>query len=513
MSLVRLVGFCACVAVFAVGCRTPTPRSAIASSCATCPPRQQLATSPAPPAVSQEPPIVVLQQQAAGGVCPIPTNLPATAVAPASFQKTDAPPGIPPQALPACPDQIELSLAEFVAEVQARNPSLQAMIAAWRAAAERYPQVVALEDPMFNSTLAPASFDSDQVEGAYALELGQKLPWFGKRAARGRAANAEARSASADVADTRLQLIETTELAFFDYYLVTRRLELNRTNSDVMRQFRSTAENRYRANQVTQQDILQADLELAQLERRDLELQRMHSISVARINTLLHQPPSFPLPPPPRQLSAESGMPDPDQLQAMALQQRPELMALGNQISARQAELDLAYKQYYPDAEIYGRYDTFWQPASTQGDLRGQVGARLNVPMYCGRLNAAVREANDRVSQKRAEYQQQVLDIQYEVQKAYAELLESEKAVQLYNERLVPIGDQNVSAARSNYDAGKTSFLDLATAERQLIEVRVGQQETLALYHQRLASLRRAIAGPIPSVMPAVEQIPVPAPR
>ncbi|MGA2035697.1 MAG: hypothetical protein ABSG68_25900, partial [Thermoguttaceae bacterium] len=44
--------------------------------------------------------------------------------------------------------QTELSLAVLLTEVQARNPSLQAAAAAWRAATQRYPQAVALEDPM-----------------------------------------------------------------------------------------------------------------------------------------------------------------------------------------------------------------------------------------------------------------------------------------------------------------------------------------------------------------------------
>ena len=138
--------------------------------------------------------------------------------------------------------------------------------------------------------------------------------------------------------------------------------------------------------------------------------------------------------------------------------QRPELASLASQIAARQADLTLAQKQYYPDTEVYGHYDTYWQPASTQGDLRGEVGVRLNLPIYCGRLSAAVREAEDRVNQKRAEYDQKLLDIQYEVQQAYAELYESQKALRLYTDKLIPIAEQNVSAARSNYDVGKVKF-------------------------------------------------------
>src|SRR5262249_9602212 len=152
--------------------------------------------------------------------------------------------------------QSEFCLSEFLAEVQARNPSLQAMMAAAQAAAERYPQAVSLEDPMFDGNLAPGSFGSSTLEGAYSLELAQKFPWFGKRAARGRSAKGEAGSAYADAQEAKLRLIETAELAYFDYYLVARQQELLRWNAEVMRQFRDTAQSKYQANQATQQDLL-----------------------------------------------------------------------------------------------------------------------------------------------------------------------------------------------------------------------------------------------------------------
>ena len=80
----------------------------------------------------------------------------------------------------------ELSLACLIDEVRSRNPSLQAMAAAWQSAAQRFPQAVSLEDPMFMAMMAPASFDSDSVNPGYTLQGSQKFPWFGKRAARGR---------------------------------------------------------------------------------------------------------------------------------------------------------------------------------------------------------------------------------------------------------------------------------------------------------------------------------------
>ena len=407
-------------------------------------------------------------------------------------------------------DAAELTLPQLIDDVQARNPSLAAMTAAWQAAAQRYPQMIALEDPTLMAMGAPASFGSDQVESAYAIQLNQKLPWFGKRAVRGSQAQAETSEAYHDFEDSRIRLVEMTEAAFFDYYLANHHVQLNRENVELIGQLRDIAQRKYDSNQVTQQDVLQAEVEAAQLERRRIELDRMAKVSIARINTLLQRDPFSPLPRPPMHLDAPTAPMDVDALQQTALSHRPDLAALADKIRAEQAAVTLACKDYYPDAEVFGRYDTFWQPASTQSDLRPQIGVTVNVPIYRGRLDAAVREATFKLNQQRAEYEQQRLDVQFEVASAYAEVEEARTTLQLYSDKLMPATENNVAAARNNYNVNKLSFLDLVTAQRQLIDLRESREEELALYHSRLAKLKRTVGGTNPIAVSGNEELTAP---
>lgn len=313
---------------------------------------------------------------------------------------------------------------------------------------------------------------------------------------------AEANAAFHDLEHERLRLNEVVQTAFFDYYLARRGLELNRENIEVMRRFRSTAQAKYRANQVTQQDELQAEVELAELERQGIELQRMDKVAAARINTLLRDVPFALLPPPPARLEPPIPQIDGEMLQQIAEGQRPDLAALVAKVRAEQAAVTLACKEYYPDLDVFGRYDTFWQPEETQKDLRPQVGVTVNVPIYRGRLNAAVREALFRLKQRQAEYEQRRLDIGYEVANAYELVEESRRTVAIYSARIIPVSQQNIAAASANYDVGKVSFLELATAQRQSIELRRKQEEALATYHIRLAELVRVVGGSLPSNSP-----------
>jgi outer membrane protein TolC len=386
-----------------------------------------------------------------------------------------------------------LSVDALVAEVLARNPTLAQMVAAWRAAQARYPQVTSLDDPMLNTTLAPAGVGTieDRNRG-YRLDLSQKLPWCGKLALRGRNARALAQAAAEDVDDARLQLTEAAQTALYDYYLVHRALEVNAENLRLLRAFRQDAAARFRTGGA-QQDIFQADVELGRQQRRGLALERMRQVAVARINTLLNREADLPLPPSPAKVEVEDGLPDAAALRAAALARRPDLRALGSRLAADEAALALAYKDYYPDFNLMTAYDTFW----VEKQLRPQIAVQMNLPVRLARRDAAVWEAKARLAERRAEWDRLASRVGYEVNQAYAEADENRRAVRLYEAQLLPAAELNVKSAQSAYQTGKIPFLTLLQAERDVIGLKDEYYELVADYHRRLATLERAAGGPV----------------
>lgn len=383
----------------------------------------------------------------------------------------------------------ELSVDQLIAAVHARNPSMQAAQAAWCAAAERYPQAIALDDPILQSMFAPASFASNKSQSSYYLGAAQRIPWHGKRELKGQMALWEAAAASWDTQEVRLRLDVATRLAFFDYYLVRRELELNRRNVDIMQDFRSTAKSKYEANQVSQQDLAAADLQLGKLERQRLELMQAERTAVARINTLLHRRPDHSLPNPPQRLTIVGEVPDSAELREMAIQSRPELSALAARIQSEQNALALACKEYYPDFEFMGRYDSFW----TDAQQRPQVGMNMNVPIRRDKLAAGVREAQFRVIKLNAEYAQQKDTVNEQVEVAYARVESNAKTAALYESTLLPAADTYLESGRAAYVAGSIDFLSLMEAVRQFIDQQIDYQRTLTEYHRSLADLERAV--------------------
>jgi outer membrane protein, heavy metal efflux system len=440
-------------------------------------------------------PLPTLPETAASpNACPLATPL----VQRASFET------VTPEATMPCtasPDDTpfagaeELSVDTLVEQVLARNPSLAQMTAAWQAASARYPQVISLDDPMLGTTVAPASIASDNVDFAARVEVSQKLPFPGKRGLRGRSALAEAAAAGNDVEDMRLQLAESAKSSFYEYYLVSRALAVNEESLGLLKEFREQASARYEKALVPEQDVWQADVELARQQERALTLNRMRKVAVARINTLMHLPPDAPLPPPPEQLTLGDRVAPAHELRARAVAQRPDLQALVNRIVAEEASLRLAHKEFGPDFEIMAAYDGFWQ--APQQALQGQVGVRLNLPVQKARRFAAIAEAQARVAERRAQLDSRIDQVNLQLQESYEQVVESEQVVRLYEKTTLPAARSNVGAARSAYEAGKAPFLSLVEAQRSRVSLLDRYYEALADYFRRRATLERVVGGPL----------------
>jgi outer membrane protein TolC len=395
----------------------------------------------------------------------------------------------------------ELAVDAIVEQVLARNPSLTQMTAAWQAVSARYPQVTSLDDPMFGTMIAPASIGSNNVEFGYRFEVSQKLPFPGKRGLRGRSALLEAAAAGNDVANMRLQLIESAKTTFFDYFLATRALAVYQENIKLLTAVREEAKTRYEKALVPRQDMLQADVELGRQQERLLTLHRMRKVAMARINTLMHVPPEMPLPPPPKQLALGEALPAVEALRSLAVSQRPDILALTSRIAAEEASLELACKDAYPDFEVTAAYDTIMGNGPMR-DLAPQVGLRFNLPVRKGRRYGAIAEAQARIVQRRAELDSRIDQVNLQLQEAYEQVSESAQVVKLYEKTILPDARSNVEAARSAYETNRVPFLSLIEAQRNQVDLRDRYYSAMADYFRRRATLERVVGGPMTLTAP-----------
>jgi outer membrane protein, heavy metal efflux system len=381
-----------------------------------------------------------------------------------------------------------------------RNPTLDQMRATAAAVAARYPQVTSLDDPNFAFTTAPGSAGATHANYAARVEVSQKLLYPGKRGLKGDAVRAETAAAGADVDATRLELAEAAVSALADYYLAEKVREVVAENLDLLRQFHKTAADRYKVGQGPQQDMLQAEVEIARQEERLVGLRRAKAVAAARLNTLMHLLPDASLPPP-ADVRTAFQMPDVVALRDRAVATRPDVQAVVARVNAEETALALAQKEYNPDVEVMAAYDGFWQGPGGP-PLQWQIGARVNLPVRYARRGGAVEEARAKVAQRRAELVRLVDRVNFEVQEAVEQFRESTEVVRLYEEKTLKAADANVKEAQAGYAVTKVPFLNLVEAQRNRTMLKDRYYEALAETARRRAALERVIGGSDPLTPP-----------
>jgi outer membrane protein, heavy metal efflux system len=386
-----------------------------------------------------------------------------------------------------------LERTALVSAVLARNPSVAAAREGLRAALAEVPQASAFPDPTVAYELAPLSVTGDAHFGQ-AISVRQRLPFPGKRRIAAQAALAAAEAEAAEIDVIRLELAQVASELYDDYYVVDRALEINAHHRMSFEQIKKSAEAQYIAGRAAQQDPIQAEVELAQLERDRIMLDAERDQIAARLNGLLHRLPDAALPPPPEQLAiADAPSGTSRDLQALALSSRPHRAAARARIRRAEANVEVAERAFYPDVELMGSYNSMW----AMPEHRWMLGVMVEVPLQRGPRRAAVDAALAQTAQARFEDERVADDIRVEVDRAHRRLAEAEALVTIHEQKLVPAARAQVDAARAGFTSARNPFLAVVEAQNNLRELELRLELSRAELSRRRATLARAV-GVVP---------------
>lgn len=381
----------------------------------------------------------------------------------------------------------------LIEAVLARNPDVDAARAAWRRSLARVPQDSALDDPMISYSFAPLSIAGTAPFGQ-RIEIEQKLPLTSRRSLAADVALAEAEAGRNNTDAVRLRLAAMASAMFDDFYVADRALEVDAHHRGLLEQMRASAVAQYTAGRASQQDPLQADVELAMVDRERLMHETDRRVVIAQINGLLHRDPLATLPSPPKELASASAVTlDERALLELALQDRPELRGQAARIRRGVAARKLADRSAVPDVAVMASYDSMWDLP----EHRWMVGVSVEVPLARDRRAAARDEAEADTHEARFMRERMVDEIRVEVHTAIERVTEARAALVLYETRMLPAARAQVEAARSGFIADQNEFQSVITAERSLRHVMLEIERARAEVHRRLAELDRAV-GRIP---------------
>ena len=384
-----------------------------------------------------------------------------------------------------------LTADSLVSEVLEANPGLAAIEAAAAAAAFRIDPAGSLDDPTISYAVAPLTASADRSLNQ-KFEFSQKIPWPGTLAAREAAARHEAFSADRDVAALRLRIIAQTKSAYAEWRFVDEGLAIHHATHALLEELIATTQTRYAAGRALKQDVLQAEVERVDLENHLLQLHRQQAVVQARINALLNRPPDALLPPA-AQMPRAALPPAFETLQALAIEQHPELAGLDARVAANQSRVTLAEKAFFPNFQVGVGYNGIWDDT----DKRPVFGVSINVPLDQSKRRSELGRAQAETSRAQWSLVERRAELLADLAQAHAELLEAQASVQLYENQLVPLAAEYLEAALTDYRSGGGAFLNVITAEQRKLDTDLSLARARADYVRRLAELERWVGGPI----------------
>lgn len=390
--------------------------------------------------------------------------------------------------------QEPLSLQALVEEVRERNPEIHALRNRVQAKEFKAKAEGLLDDPTFKVEIEDIPIErplnmGDSMQTRYSF--GQMLPFPGKLSLKERIALKEALIAEAEAREKELEVIGMLKEAYYEYAFIVESIKITREIKDVLENVLRNAEVRYSLGQMSQQDVIKAQMEISILVNDILTLEAEKDVTQARLNALLNRDtPS--LLPEPEEIPRERIDMSAEELIKMAIDKNPRVRAMAYEIEAQEAMVSLADRNYYPDLMLGiglirrdGRFDSW--------DLM----ASINIPLWIGKYNNQVREAkaNRDVSASRLKAEKNLKG--FEVREAVIKVERADRVRRLYETGLLPQSELYFASTLSGYQTGKANLLTLLDNERLLKKTKIEYLRSIVDYNKGIASLEKVMGGEI----------------
>lgn len=381
------------------------------------------------------------------------------------------------------------SLADLISELSRTNPEIRAARHRYDAALKRPSQVSTLPDPKatYVDFGVGRPFSSLSVSDfAYrAVGVSQEIPFPGKLSLAGEQARKEAESEGQMYRATVVDVTARMKIAFFDWFAISKAIEVTNRNRDLLDRFEKIARARYSVGKGIQQDVLKAQVEISRLVQQLEVWEQRRASAEAQINALLNRASGTPVGKPPELKRSRFQM-DLDAVLTAVAENSPQLRATQFLVDSRSVGVERARLDYRPDFN----FSFQWQRTASPFPDYYMAMAEVRLPIYFWRKQRfAVEEAAARLEQSRQEYQAKRQELTFLAKDQYLIAKTSERLLALFESGVIPQSSLSLESALAGYEVGSVDFLTLINNLVTLLTFEMQYYEELARHEQALARL------------------------
>jgi outer membrane protein len=337
----------------------------------------------------------------------------------------------------------------------------------------------------------------DQVTSSATLRVTEPLTGLFTAARQTDAARAVARAAGASllaaVNDARFQAADAWYLS----------VEAER-QQEIAKALVRSLEARAKAAQVavdagasTRNDVLLVQLALAQARQGVIQAALLTEMANARLGFAVGNASSPIAPAPAEDADLRMAPLTEDALAFTAMSNRPELVALREQLAGALSSVEAMKIGRYPQLSAMGAYThTTGQPFMSEPDS-GYVGANVDWTIWAwGRQSRAIEAARHQADQLEAQVQGAEEGVRLEVHNRML-ALEAARATLDVTEVAIGQAEESLRITERRQQAGTATMTDLLDAEASLLKARTSQSNARFEGHRAEVALEKAVGSPI----------------
>jgi outer membrane protein TolC len=300
---------------------------------------------------------------------------------------------------------------------------------------------------------------------------------------------------------TRLDVQRDIQRAFFRVLLGEKLVQVARDNLRSLEVQKRNAEASFQQGLTALNDVLKADVAVAQAVQIERAATKDVTILRSRLNQLLDLPAATKL-----ELAEEEIVlhrtQDLEHHYILAEKQRPEILESDEAIRQTREGVVAARSRYYPQVSAFAQYyrdgnDFFANNNEFTNEHNAAVGVRMNWNLFeGGRTDASIRELMHRQMALEERQRDLVQQVHLQVEDAYEQLQVARANIETARAALKQ-AEENERMTTLQYKEQLVIFLEVLNAQVFLAQTQADYYQALYGYRIAWADLERAVGGPL----------------
>lgn len=389
-----------------------------------------------------------------------------------------------------------VNLDQLIYFALTNNPELKAMQTRIESEKKFADSKAYLPDPMFSFELDDVMSNFKQV-GMINFFMSQMFMFPGKLKLDREAVLHNADMMSVDLKNMSANMISMVKMNYYDLYYNDQKLQINRENQLLMKNFISAAEARYSVSKGMQMDVFKGQVEFSKLvnEEAVLKRERMNLLSnlssltkvIIDENTKISYS-SIDI----DYLLSDNNFQvekvDVNKLVNYAFQKRADLESVYHKVLMGKTDLQMAKLSRYPDFNLQLGYKIL--PMQETNAFEFMFGVTIPIaPWTSGKYDYAIQRSTLSIKAANIEYESKRNEIRNQIDTTINRLIANKSTVKYYRDVVIPQSENSLKATQYSYENNMATFLEILDAFRMYTESKLMYYESVNMYLKMTADL------------------------